>query len=163
MISIMLFSLSHPLIHREKPRSVVLSRLRRSSDCCQSRVTRARIISPMSADSMSSTFGLIPIHEPRSTFPHIHIILVHGIGGHWETTWTVKIGDKKFFWAEWLQNDDLLRTARISTFGYDAGKRFWIPRRQSIAGPEDFALELLMCLAKRNENVSVKFLAREKQ
>lgn len=110
----------------------------------------------MSPNNARGDYGLIRIQDPPVGFPHIHIILVHGIGGDSRKTWTLQAGGKSFFWPEWLQNDRVLRTARVSAFSYNAAKKFWKPHRQSIAEPEGFAHELLMCLANRDENVSGK-------
>jgi alpha-beta hydrolase superfamily lysophospholipase len=65
----------------------------------------------------------------------VSIVAVHGLGGHWERTWTHENG------TNWLQ--DILPAqiprARIMKFGYNANTAF----SKSVEGVDDVALMLI--------------------
>jgi hypothetical protein len=88
--------------------------------------------------------GLTVLFEPEGELPSADIVFVHGLRGGSEHTWSFN-DDPKLFWPqEWLPNEPTIRSARISTFGYDsdylaAGKK----KGLSIT---DFARELLSSL-----------------
>lgn len=59
-------------------------------------------------------YGLAAACGPEQ--PEVHVIFVHGLGGHRSRTWTNK-NDQ--FWPGWLENS--VPTARVWTYGYNAG------------------------------------------
>ncbi|KAF8252542.1 hypothetical protein K440DRAFT_535979 [Wilcoxina mikolae CBS 423.85] len=62
-------------------------------------------------------YGICIIHEPQDAT--VDIILVHGLTGNRETTWTYVVRrGQTTFWPEFLTED--VPNARIATFGYDA-------------------------------------------
>jgi hypothetical protein len=96
-------------------------------------------------------YELRELHRPEGGFAHFDLILVHGFGGSSDTTWT-KDKNPAWFWPEWLWTKRLLETARVWVFDYNAARNL-LPFRTSIAGPHEFAIQLLEALEKRDSKV----------
>lgn len=74
------------------------------------------------------------------------IVFVHGFNGHSKETWFSK--PHNFYWAWEIRN--LIKDARILTFGYDSNIR--IIATKNLMGLRDHAMNLLARL--RNERAS---------
>ncbi len=86
-------------------------------------------------------YGLNIIYEPKDGPPCADIVLVHGLGGTCERTFTWPDWPNCFWPEEIAQIAPFTRT-RILTFGYYArGLKSWT--RKSTAGLNDLALNLL--------------------
>lgn len=60
--------------------------------------------------------GLTTLHEPEDRAV-ASLIFVHGVGGGSQSTWSLDAG--QHFWPrDWLSQDDLVKNARVLTFGY---------------------------------------------
>lgn len=82
----------------------------------------------------------------------LDIVLVHGLGGTSQSTWS-KNHDPEYFWPRlWLPSEPVIRSARILSFGYDADWRSTGSKTQ--LNITDFAKELLFAMkfAKDEEN-----------
>ncbi|KAI0016137.1 hypothetical protein F4780DRAFT_783496 [Xylariomycetidae sp. FL0641] len=80
--------------------------------------------------------GLRTVYEPSGD-ALADLILVHGLNGGSQSTWTK--GNESTFWPqEWLSQDDAFRDVQIHTFGYMSGIN-----RESILNVHDFADDLL--------------------
>lgn len=80
------------------------------------------------------------VHQPNLRAP-IDIILVHGLGGDSQKTWS-KNHDPNMFWPGlWLPSEPEIGKARILTFGYNAN--FGPGSTKGIGNVSDFAKELL--------------------
>jgi WD40 repeat protein/pimeloyl-ACP methyl ester carboxylesterase len=95
---------------------------------------------PSPSRSLSGTFGLRVLYQPRSV-PVADIVFVHGLGGDIQNTWS-KDHDPKLFWPQlWLPLEPDIGKARILSFGYNASFHGRTPR--GIHNITDFAKELL--------------------
>ncbi|KAK5097145.1 hypothetical protein LTS08_007166 [Lithohypha guttulata] len=65
----------------------------------------------------SDPLGLTLLHEPEHE-PLADIVFVHGVGGGSQSTWTTDDDTETLWPQEWLPADQVLSSARISTFGY---------------------------------------------
>lgn len=97
--------------------------------------------------------------EPGSEDPHAHnplglrclvevtpehrratIVLVHGIGGGSNNTWSY-VKKKESLWPQaWLPFENGLDNVQVMTYGYDASFVRWTP---TLSGIEDFSASLL--------------------
>lgn len=85
--------------------------------------------------------GLNVIYAPEDGAPAVDIILVHGLGGTSQKTWS-RNKDPQFFWPkEWLPSEPGFAQARILSFGYNA--HFASSGRENILSITDFAKDLL--------------------
>ena len=97
---------------------------------------------------ISSKQGLHVIHEPAPPeSPLYSIVFVHGLGGSARETWTH--AESGGFWPEWLAQEEVIRDARIMTFGYNAKvNNIYAPR--VVLGVFDWAMKLLESVTTRN-------------
>lgn len=92
--------------------------------------------------------------DPGLENARVDVILVHGLTGNRENTWTDK--NSGVFWPEKLLPDDLPK-ARIFTYGYDADiLHFWEMSSQSrIGNHAQTLLNTLSQVRERGETVSI--------
>lgn len=62
-----------------------------------------------------SHFGLRTLNDPKD--PYLELVLVHGLLGDPELTWTFD-HDKATFWPEWLMEEVDFFNTRIHNYGY---------------------------------------------
>lgn len=94
-----------------------------------------------------------PWNEPAALYD-IDIVFVHGLGGHFQKTWTHGSDDTKFFWpADSLVKD--LPGARIFSYSYPSGG---LQITRSKAGIRDFANGLLQGLRSKRQQEQVSIL-----
>ncbi|KAL8648406.1 MAG: hypothetical protein Q9210_005006 [Variospora velana] len=88
--------------------------------------------------------GLNVIYAPEEGLPIVDIILVHGLGGTSQKTWS-KNRDAQYFWPQkWLPLEPGFEQARVLSFGYNA--HFASAGRENILNIADFAKDLLFAL-----------------
>ncbi|RFU35461.1 hypothetical protein B7463_g884, partial [Scytalidium lignicola] len=91
-----------------------------------------------------SPTGLTVLYTPETVSPSADIIFVHGLRGNSMNTWSYDKEPDSFWPKKWLPNEPVLRTARISTFGYNSD---WLSIGSSnIVNITDFASLLLSSL-----------------
>jgi hypothetical protein len=94
----------------------------------------------MSDSPIKERFGLFTFHEGEESF--IDIIAVHGLGGHYEDTWTwtpkKKNSGTECNWLKDLLPDEI-PNARIMSFGYNSE----VALSKSIGDIDTFADQLL--------------------
>jgi hypothetical protein len=88
------------------------------------------------------SLGLRILYEPPDSqnASKVNIIFIHGLGGTAIGTWTHPVSNG--FWPMWLPEAELLKNARIATFGYESGFAN-IFARQTVLGISEFADQLL--------------------
>ncbi|KAI4143733.1 MAG: hypothetical protein LQ341_002834 [Variospora aurantia] len=94
-----------------------------------------------SIERHSDPLGLNVIYAPEDGVPVADIILVHGLGGTSQKTWS-RNRDAQYFWPQkWLPSEPGFEQARILSFGYNA--HFASAGRENILNIADFAKDLL--------------------
>ncbi|KAL9009873.1 MAG: hypothetical protein Q9173_005138 [Seirophora scorigena] len=94
-----------------------------------------------SIERHSDPLGLNVIYAPEEGIPAVDIILVHGLGGTSQKTWS-KNKDAQYFWPQkWLPSEPGFERARVLSFGYNA--HFASSGRENILNIADFAKDLL--------------------
>ncbi len=86
---------------------------------------------------LKGPLGLNTLYKPPST-AITDLVLVHGLGGGSQSTWT-RSGDATLYWPQtWLPHDNGFRDVRIHSFGYNSN---W--ETESTLNIHDFAKSLL--------------------
>ncbi|KAL8697637.1 MAG: hypothetical protein Q9224_002209 [Gallowayella concinna] len=94
-----------------------------------------------SAERHADPLGLNVLYEPNDCPPVVDIILVHGLGGTSQKTWS-RNRDIELCWPrQWLPVEPGFEQARILSFGYNA--HFASSGRENILNIADFAKDLL--------------------
>ncbi|KAI4124107.1 MAG: hypothetical protein LQ338_004979 [Usnochroma carphineum] len=94
-----------------------------------------------SIERHADPMGLNVVYAPKEGVPTADIILVHGLGGTSQKTWS-RNRDAQLFWPrEWLPSEPGFGQARILSFGYNA--HFASSGRENIMNIADFAKDLL--------------------
>lgn len=94
-----------------------------------------------SIERHSDPLGLNVIYAPEGGVPAVDIILVHGLGGTSQKTWS-RNRDAQYFWPQkWLPSEPGFEQARVLSFGYNA--HFASSGRENILNIADFAKDLL--------------------
>ncbi|KAL8804009.1 MAG: hypothetical protein Q9223_005944 [Gallowayella weberi] len=94
-----------------------------------------------SAERHADPLGLNVLYEPNDSAPVVDIILVHGLGGTSQKTWS-RNRDIECFWPQkWLPAEPGFEQARIMSFGYNA--HFASSGRENVLNIADFAKDLL--------------------
>ena len=89
--------------------------------------------------------------DDRTTLCDVDIVFVHGLGGHFQDTWTFKTGTKAFFWPlDHLAAN--LPGARIFSYGYATGG---LRATKSKARIRDFSKSLLESLRSKRQHEQV--------
>ncbi|KAJ0166154.1 Protein SERAC1, partial [Colletotrichum tanaceti] len=101
--------------------------------------------------------GFFQVYEPENGQPCAEIVLVHGLGGTSQKTWTWP-DDPHCFWPREMCNLDPLQMARVWTHGYPADglKR---PMTKSVADINDFAEDFLNHLKDEVDKLPIIFIA----
>jgi hypothetical protein len=87
--------------------------------------------------------------QPPGRVDAVDIIAVHGLGGHWEGTWTA--AKTEVNWLRSLLHDDI-PNARIFSYSYNSKEYF----SKSISNIQDFALDLLVDYKSYRTSVAEK-------
>ena len=94
-----------------------------------------------SLERHADPLGLNVVYEPRDSTPLVDVILVHGLGGTSQKTWS-RNRDTSLFWpGQWLPLEPGFNRVRILSFGYNA--HFASSGRENILNTADFAKDLL--------------------
>ncbi len=103
----------------------------------------ANISAAQDYEPLVENYGMFILHEPATTDCVVEIVAIHGLNGHYNTTWTWE-AHAPFRSPNWLRDflPQQISNARIMSYGYDSAVQF----SKSIADIGSFADQLLIDL-----------------